>query len=147
MRPGLSIVLGLSTKVVSGDAHSFHARAPGVRDNSPCQPGAVIESSTLKERSGLQNSCAKLNNPPAWAALDGKGYQNVSFRPNWSCRAPEVPSARLTSEVDCPKVPGSDVRLPGWLNCVRLKGCKLPCGFAGPSVRPCGWSSARPYPS
>jgi hypothetical protein len=33
--------------------------------NSPCRAAPVIESSPLKERRGLQNSCAKLDNPPA----------------------------------------------------------------------------------
>jgi len=34
-------------------------------------------------------------------ALNVKSFQNVNFMPNWICRAPEVASARLTSEVDC----------------------------------------------
>lgn len=46
----------------------------------------------------------------------GEDFQNRSLKPNWIWRAPEVSSARLTSLVDCPKVPGSEVRFPGWPN-------------------------------
>jgi hypothetical protein len=46
--------------------------------------------------------------------------QNLSFIPNWICRAPVVRSGCFTSEVDWPKVPGFDVRFPGWPNQTRL---------------------------
>jgi hypothetical protein len=33
--------------------------------------------------------------------IRGQGrFQHLIFMPNWICRAPEVPSARLTSEVE-----------------------------------------------
>ena len=43
--------------------------------NSPCQAGPVIESSPLQERSGLQNSCARLDNPPAWLPSMSKAFR------------------------------------------------------------------------
>jgi len=47
-------------------------RKPG---NSLCQAGPAIEPLALQERRGLQNSCAKLDNPPDWLRSMSKAFR------------------------------------------------------------------------
>ena len=47
--------------------------------------------------------------------ISARRAQKRIFIPNWICLAPEVPSGRLTCEVDWPNEDRSEVRLSGWL--------------------------------